>query len=266
MAAHSSSTSVLAMDGTVEAPALPIVLGSERVEPRSASVPALFDQSLGDTSSAERGSSPPGINVNMSPVLSIGNLMISFGASSAGSSFVDLAGSALDILPVESLDTRPGMRSLLLLEDVDRLLRVKLMVKPLCFKVYSRKHRNLVINEINEEQEICSGIQDFKNCCLKPISSLLSPPASLKKRRKKLPADFRPRRSRRVARLPPEIRNSSDAQVCMKLGYCDEKEQISDAGTSRYARLFDSPLSYMHVAALAALFSWEVPLELQTSA
>lgn len=69
-----------------------------------------------------------------------------------------------------------------------------------------------------------------------------------------------------MARLPPEIRNSSDAQVCMKLGYCDEKEQISDADTSRYARLFDSPLSYMHVAALAALFSWEVPLELQTSA
>jgi hypothetical protein len=42
-------------------------------------------------------------------------------------------------------------------------------------------------------------------------------------------------------------------------GFCDNDENISFKDASNYAKLFDSRLSSDHIAALAALFGWDVP-------
>jgi hypothetical protein len=44
------------------------------------------------------------------------------------------------------------------------------------------------------------------------------------------------------------------------LGFCDEMENISLDDANGYARLFKNGLSDSHVAAVAALFGWQVPL------
>jgi hypothetical protein len=68
------------------------------------------------------------------------------------------------------------------------------------------------------------------------------------------------RRSRRVAKFPPELGSESATKVCRYLDLCDEHENISLKNASNYARLLDSALSRDHIAALEALFfGWEVP-------
>ena len=75
-----------------------------------------------------------------------------------------------------------------------------------------------------------------------------------------MPTNFIPRRSRRVAKFPPELGSSSAAQVCRQLGFCDENENISLVDANGYAKLFENELSSSHIAAVAALFGWQVPL------
>lgn len=58
--------------------------------------------------------------------------------------------------------------------------------------------------------------------------------------------------------MPPELGSSSAAHICRHLGFCDEQENVSFKDASNYARLFDSALSMEHIAALAALFGWDV--------
>jgi hypothetical protein len=41
--------------------------------------------------------------------------------------------------------------------------------------------------------------------------------------------------------------------------FCDEHENISFQDARKYTKLFDSALSKEHIAALVALFGWEVP-------
>jgi hypothetical protein len=78
---------------------------------------------------------------------------------------------------------------------------------------------------------------------------------------KTLPNDFNPRRSRRVAKLPPELGNEAAATICRQLGFCDDQEHISFEDAQKYVHLFDAALSREHVAAMAALFGWELPGE-----
>jgi hypothetical protein len=69
-----------------------------------------------------------------------------------------------------------------------------------------------------------------------------------------------PRRSRRVAKLPPISADRSAAvSVCRHLGFADGEERVSDAALEHYANLLDQPLSREHLMALAALFGWDAP-------
>jgi hypothetical protein len=138
--------------------------------------------------------------------------------------------------------------------------------KPPVFKVYSRRilSQAQVVQEdllLQSVVEMIPPLEEFKSAVTKPSDGLLpSPPHRRTKSRKKaMLSDFRPRRSRRVAKFPPELSSNAAAQVCRHLGFCDDMENISLEDASNYAKLFDSALSSVHVAVLAALFGWEVP-------
>jgi hypothetical protein len=62
-----------------------------------------------------------------------------------------------------------------------------------------------------------------------------------------------------VAKIPPELGSEPAAQVCRHLGFCDVNEVISIQDARKYAKLFVSGLSSVHIAALAALFDWVLP-------
>jgi hypothetical protein len=138
--------------------------------------------------------------------------------------------------------------------------------KPPVFKVYSRRRLSQaqVVQEdllLQSVVEMVPPLEEFKSAVTKPSDGLLPPPPHrrTKSRKKAMPSDFRPRRSRRVAKFPPELGSNAAAQVCRHLGFCDDMENISLEDACNYAKLFDSGLSSAHVAALAALFGWEVP-------
>jgi hypothetical protein len=133
--------------------------------------------------------------------------------------------------------------------------------KPPVFKVYSRRRLSQahVVQEdllLQSVVEMVPPLEEFKSAVTKPSDGLLPPPAHrrTKSRKKAMPSDFRPRRSRRVAKFPPELGSNAAAQVCRYLGFCDDMENISLEDACNYAKLFDSGLLSAHVAALAALF------------
>jgi hypothetical protein len=75
-----------------------------------------------------------------------------------------------------------------------------LSTKPRCFKVYFRRKKTLVV----EESVISPQLLGFRNDLVLPTTQLLPTPPLIAKRRKTIPSNFKPRRSRRVAKFPPE--------------------------------------------------------------
>lgn len=135
-------------------------------------------------------------------------------------------------------------------------------VKPPCFKVYLRRKEVQAAVAQMTDVERAEKLQEFMQIVTKPATRLLAaPPITKRKKRKTLPNDFNPRRSRRVAKLPPELGNESAATICRQLGFCDDQEHISFEDAQKYVHLFDAALSREHVAAMAALFGWELPGE-----
>jgi hypothetical protein len=92
-----------------------------------------------------------------------------------------------------------------------------LSTKPPCFKVYSRRKKTLVV----EELVLSPQLQEFRNYLVLPTAQLLPTPLIIKCR-KLMPSNFKPRRSRRVEKFPPELGSDSAAKVCRLLGFCDE--------------------------------------------
>ena len=86
------------------------------------------------------------------------------------------------------------------------------------------------------------------------------PVPSIPKRRTKTAGPVSlPRRSRRIAKLPPDTDLASAATVCRKLGLADEDGKITEDTLNRYAKFYNHLLGRDHVAALSALFGWDVP-------
>ena len=75
-----------------------------------------------------------------------------------------------------------------------------------------------------------------------------------------------PRRSRRLANLPPETDHAAASTVCRKLGLTTEEGRISDECLDRYVKSYNNLLGRDDVAALSALFGWAVPIEEQFDA
>lgn len=135
-----------------------------------------------------------------------------------------------------------------------------------CLNVYSRRTKVGSDPSILKELVDSLPLETFKQIITKPINGLLSPPRCNLRKKKTLPKDFMPRRSRRVAKLPPVLGNVSVAKVCRHLGYYGDHEEISLENAASYAKLFENGLSKSHVEAMAALIGWEVLVEIQVSA
>lgn len=95
----------------------------------------------------------------------------------------------------------------------------------------------------------------------KQLGAAVQAPPAIKRQKKALPATFKPRRSRRVAKLSPEVVKGAAASVCRRLGFADAENKVTAGYRDEYSRLFDQPLSQEHLRALAALFGWNAPPE-----
>jgi hypothetical protein len=126
-------------------------------------------------------------------------------------------------------------------------------------QVYSRR-KHLKQSCLASEEE---GVAlEFFNKIVKPLSNVLPVPSSPKlKARKSIPPNFVPRRSRRVAKLPPLAGNSAAHTICLKLGLKNGQAPVSTDDLECCAREFNKPLSVSLVKALATLFRWEIPEE-----
>jgi hypothetical protein len=125
-------------------------------------------------------------------------------------------------------------------------------------QVYSRR-KHPKQSRIASEEEVA---MTFINKIVKPLTNVLSVPSSPKlKARKSIPPNFVPRRSRRVAKLPPLRGNSAAHTICLKLGLKNGQAPVSADDLERCAREFDKPLSVSQIKALATLFRWEIPDE-----
>ncbi|XP_039841244.1 mucin-2-like [Panicum virgatum] len=91
-------------------------------------------------------------------------------------------------------------------------------------------------------------------------------PAVQKRRKKTQGPVTMPRRSRRLANLPPETDRAVASTVCRKLGLTTKEGRISDECLDWYVKSYNNLLGRDDVAALSALFGWAVPTEEQFDA
>jgi hypothetical protein len=170
----------------------------------------------------------------------------------------------MDVVPLFAI--APASSSPVLVPPIQDLFDQRWRPDRCCLNVYSRRSKVGSDPSILEESVDSLPLEAFKQIITKPINGLLSPPRCNLRNKKTLPKDFMPRRSRRVAKLPPDLGNISVAKVCRHLGYFGDHEEISLENVARYVKLFKNGLSRSHVEAMAALFGWEVPVEIQVSA
>ena len=121
--------------------------------------------------------------------------------------------------------------------------------------VYNRRPRSL--------EEPTSPATEFIEKITKKVDGLVPVPSIPKRRSKTAGLVSVPRRSCRIAKLPPDTDFASAATVCRKLGLADEDGKISDETLNRYAKFYNHLLDRDHVAALSALFGWDVPEDRQ---
>lgn len=95
----------------------------------------------------------------------------------------------------------------------------------------------------------------------KPVDMLLPLPVIQKRRKKGPPPGSLPRRSRRVAGAGPcspgQVVTAAQRKVMRQLGF-EEKEIIGPEAQDKYSKLFKPLNNESHVAAMAAIFGWEV--------
>jgi hypothetical protein len=141
--------------------------------------------------------------------------------------------------------------------DPWEIITYRLQAKPPCFKVYLRRRDDIPVHAQAVSSAASTPLQEFSQHISKAINGLLSPPPIPKRRKKTLLRNFRPRRSRRVAKFPPELGSEAAATICKKLGFYDDHGNISLGDASKYVVLYNSPLSREHIAGLATLFGWD---------
>ena len=100
---------------------------------------------------------------------------------------------------------------------------------------------------------------EFIKKITKNVDALVPVPSIPKRRTKTAGPVSLPRRSRRIAYLPPETDYASASTVCRKLGLADEEGKITEETLIRYAKFYNHLLGRDHVTALSALFGWDVP-------
>lgn len=103
--------------------------------------------------------------------------------------------------------------------------------------------------------------EEFTNRISKTLHPAVPVPGPAVQRRGRLadPATQAPRRSRRVAKLPPEIIYHPAAAVCRCLGFTDETSRVTEEVKEKCTQFFKKPLVRRHVVAMATLLGKEVP-------
>lgn len=109
-----------------------------------------------------------------------------------------------------------------------------------------------------------SPADEFLSAIVKPtqaVSAIAQPQTPAAPLQKKQNPVSSLRRSRRIANTGGQAPALEKAQgvLMRKLGIVTERESITAEAREAYAKLFDNPLSRPQVAALAALFGWEIP-------
>ncbi|GJM95725.1 hypothetical protein PR202_ga12502 [Eleusine coracana subsp. coracana] len=100
--------------------------------------------------------------------------------------------------------------------------------------------------------------EDFLSRISKSLPHVIPAPVVQRRRRQAVTTAQAPRRSRRIAKLPPEINNQAAASVCRRLGFTDELNGVTEETNEKYTTFFEKPLSKEHVVTLAALLGKEV--------
>jgi len=102
---------------------------------------------------------------------------------------------------------------------------------------------------------------DYIGRVTRKVDAIVQVPVVRKRREKMAGPVSMPRRSCRIAKLPPEFDKASTTTVCRKLGLVDDVGKISDEALNRYSTFYRDLLGRDHVEALSALFGWAVPSE-----
>lgn len=94
----------------------------------------------------------------------------------------------------------------------------------------------------------------------KPVDSILPLPL-WRERKCRPPISSAPWRGRRVGGIAPcspgPVATVAQKKVMCCLGFSVKDKGISQEAKERYSKLFHNPLSYAHLAALAAIFGWK---------
>ena len=154
-------------------------------------------------------------------------------------------------LELEEMSTRMGPAIPAITRDEPNSCTVATLmyrVLPDNLIVYSRTRRT------RDPPPSPDATAEFIDRITKKVDALVPVP-SVNKRRKKTagPANM-PRRSRQIAKLPPEFDRTSATTVCRKLGFTDDDGKISDEALERYSSFYRDHPSRDHIAALSALF------------
>lgn len=137
--------------------------------------------------------------------------------------------------------------------------------------VYSRRRRGArgaAAPTTPGEASPTSPAQTFIAGVTRPVSRILSRPTVHRRLAKRLPLDFAPRRSARLAKKKVDNNTTAEARrtrlsLIKHLGVATDSEIFRPHDIDALGRLFREPLSQAHIAALTALFGWSVPCENQ---
>ncbi|CAO2045655.1 unnamed protein product [Urochloa humidicola] len=132
--------------------------------------------------------------------------------------------------------------------------------------VYSRKPRASVQQTLQppaSPPKTPPAASTFIKNVTKPLDITLPLPAMKQQRRHNLVGTEPPRRSRRIANLPPETHNPSATAVCRQLGFTDENSKVSAAMVDKYQVFFNSPLKRNDVKVMATMLHKELPEDFQ---
>ncbi|TVU25176.1 hypothetical protein EJB05_27661, partial [Eragrostis curvula] len=131
--------------------------------------------------------------------------------------------------------------------------------------VYSRRPRTPTPAATQQQQQLTPA-PTFINRIAKPLQTVLPAPKARRRPARRAVTTEPPRRSRRIAKLPPEVDHKVAATVCRRLGFTDNEDRVPAATMEKYTTFFSKPLNRSHVVALAKLVGKDVPTEEQLRA
>ena len=140
-------------------------------------------------------------------------------------------------------------------------------------KVYARRPKSSVQHATQPPESLPrtppppAASSTFIEKVSKPLDIALPiPTVKQQRRRQNYVGTEPPRRSRRIAKLPPEIHNPAVASVCRELGFTEDDSRVFAAMLDKYQSFFNTPLKRNDVKVMAAMLHKELPEDLPVQA